>query len=384
MSLEDALQRTRDVIRTVIAPRSEAVDEEARWPEESFRALQAAGLGGLVLPVSVGGLELGMLGLARVCEEIGQHCASTAISWGMHHVASAVLAAKATPEQVERLLVPIARGEHLTTLALSEPGTGAHFYFPETRIESAGEETFTVTGQKSFVTNGGRVDSYVVSTVAVDSAAPLGRFSCVVIPEGAPRMEWGPAWAGLGMRGNSSRNLSMDGVVVPRRDLLGEQGDQIWYVFHVVAPFFLTAMAGTYLGLAVAALDEARAHLQSRRHAHTGAVIAQSAVVQHRLGELWARVARSRALLNHAALAGDTGAPDALLALCSAKAEAADCAVSVVNDAMTLLGGQGYSQHSRIERMLRDARASHVMSPTTDLLRLWTGRALLGLPLLSD
>lgn len=384
MLIEEAVRRTRQIALDLIAPEAESVDREARWPASHFRALQAAGLGGLVLPATVNGLGLGMVGLARVCEEIAPHCASTAISWGMHHVASAVLAAKATGEQAERLLGPIAAGQHLTTLALSEPDTGSHFYFPETKLKSRPDGTFEVTGQKSFVSNGGHVDSYVVSTVAVDDEAPVGQFSCVVVPAGASGMEWGPPWAGLGMRGNSSRHLHLRAVTVPPQGLLGQQGDQIWYVFHVVAPFFLTAMAGTYLGLAAGALEEARTHIASRRHSHTGATVAHGTIAQHRLGEMWARVARTRALVHHAAQAGDAGAADALPALCSAKAEAAECVIAVVNDAMTLLGGRGYAERSRIERMLRDARASHVMAPTTDLLRTWTGRALLGLPLLSE
>ena len=83
-------------------------------------------------------------------------------------------------------------------------------------------------------------------------------------------------------------------------------------------------------------------------------------------------------------MAADAGADDALIALCAAKAEVADCATQVVNESMTLLGGKGYANDSRIQRMLRDARAAHVMSPTTDILRTWTGRALLGLPLLAE
>jgi len=109
------------------------------------------------------------------------------------------------------------------------------------------------------------------------------------------------------MRGNSSRDLGLHGVVVPRRDLLGAEGDQIWYVFKVVAPFFLVAMSGTYFGLAAAALEEARLHVMDRRHSHTGTPLASNPIVQHRLGELWAQVARTRALIYHAALAGEAG-----------------------------------------------------------------------------
>jgi alkylation response protein AidB-like acyl-CoA dehydrogenase len=384
MLIDEAVSRTREIARTVVAPAAEVTDREARWPETAIRALQSAGLGGLVLPTTVGGLGLGLLAVARVCEEIAIYCPSTAISWGMHHVASAVLAAKATPDQSERLLVPIARGKHLTSLALSEPGTGANFYIPETQLKPAPDGSFTVSGTKSFVTNGGRAESYVASTVAVEGGAPVGKFSCIVISNAGPGIEWGPPWVGLGMKGNSSRDLRLDGVAVPRRDLLGTEGDQIWYVFNVVAPFFLTAMSGTYLGLAAAALEEARLDVTERRHSHTGANLASNAIVQHRLGELWARVARTRALIYHAALAAEAGAEDALPALLSAKAEVAECAVNVVNGAMSLMGGRAYRGRSKIERLQRDARAADVMAPTTDLLRMWTGRAILGLPLLAD
>ncbi len=68
----------------------------------------------------------------------------------------------------------------------------------------------------------------------------------------------------------------------------------------------------------------------------------------------------------------------------AAKAEVAECVVQVVNEVMTLMGGIAYREGGRMSRLLRDARAAHVMAPTTDLLRLWTGRAFLDQPLLAD
>jgi len=383
-TLQEILQRTQEVVSDVVAPLAARTDREARWPKESFEALQAAGLGGLVVPRSAGGLGMGLSGLAHVCETLGTACPSTAISYGMHHVAAAVLSAKATPDQVQRFVEPIARGEHLTTLALSEPGTGAHFYLPQTRLAHADDGSLLVSGQKSFVTNAEHADSYVVSVVAVGEGSSSGEFSCVAVTKETSRLHWGPPWQGLGMRGNEARTLELRGARVSRANLLGQEGDQIWYVFHIVAPYFLIAMAGTYLGVAAAALEEARTHLTSRHYTHSGSTLAHEPLLQHRIGMLWAKVARSRALVRYAAEAGDRGAEDALVALCSAKAEVADCAVDVVNETMTLLGGKGYSAESRVHQMLRDARAAHVMAPTTDLLRTWSGRALLGLPLLVD
>lgn len=366
---------------SVAAACAEEVDRTAAWPRTGIDALLDAGLGGLVVPSEYGGQGQGLYALARVCEIVGRSCASTAICFGMHSVASAVIAAKPTQDHIDRFLGPIVAGEHLTTLALSEPGTGSHFWIPETTVESD-EDTLVIRGRKSFVTNGGFADSYVLNVVAPRSQR-VGEFSCVLIDADAPQLTWGPPWSGIGMRGNSSRNLELDEVRVPATDMLGDPGDQIWYVFNVVAPYFLIAMAGTYLGIAGAALDDAIAWVGKRGLSDSGASVSGFDVAQFHIGEMWATVERSRALVRQACELGDTGSDSALPALCATKADVAECANAVVGGAMSLTGGSGYRENSAMGRRLRDARAAHVMSPTTDLLRLWTGRSLLGLPLLA-
>lgn len=382
--LEALLHKAQEIAREVVAPATEAVDRDAHWPEAGIRALQQAGFGGLVVPAAYGGKGHGLLALARVCEVLGQECASTAICFGMHSVGASVISANATPDQQARFLAPICEGRHITTLSLSEAGTGAHFYLPQTSLESLSAERYSLTGTKTFVTNGGHADSYVVSAVAADPDAPVGQFSCIVVPADASGLKWGQPWDGLGMRGNSSRSMELHGVEVPHSNLLGKEGDQIWYIFNVVTPYFLMAMAGTFLGVATTALEEARKHLMRRYHAHTGSSLAQTSVLQHRLGTLWGMLERTRRLTYHAAASFDAGEPDALMAVMAAKVEVADCAVAMVNEAMTLCGGIGYRSGSRLHRLLRDARAAHLMSPTTDILRVWIGRALMGQPLLTD
>ena len=377
------LERATTVADGVVKSEAAVVDDDWRWPEHGIRALQEAGLAGLVVPTSYGGLGYGMFALARVCEILGERCSSTGLCFGMHCVGSAVIAAKATPDHAA-YLESISRGEHLTTLALSEPGTGAHFYYPQTVLESVGSDLLRLNGCKSFVTNGGRADSYVISTVAADPSSPPGDFSCVIVRGDSKGMDWGPEWSGIGMRGNSSRTVTLNNVEVACADLLGKEGDQIWYVFNVIAPYFLMAMAGCYLGISTAALDVARVHLTSRRHTHSGATLDQVGVLQHRLGTLWGIVERTRRLIYYASSHADAGRDDALPALFAAKVEAADCAVTVVNEAMTLTGGVSYEAGNKLGRLLRDARAAHVMAPTTDILRTWIARSLLDQPILGE
>jgi isovaleryl-CoA dehydrogenase len=372
-------EQVDEIVARDISPFAAETDRLARWPVHTFSALKRGGLMGLHVPRAAGGLEQGLFALAVMTESIGRACASSAISYGMHCVGTAVIAAKATQYHTDRYLTAIAAGDHITTLSLSESGSGAQFYLPEASLVREPEH-YRINGTKQFVTNAGHADSYVVSTVASDCEP--GEFSCLVLDRDSPGMEWLEPWAGFGMRGNSSRGLRMSDVCAPIANLLGAEGDQMWYVFEVVAPYFLIATAGTYLGVAQSALDETLRHLGTRTFSTSGDSLAAVPNNQTQVAEMWIRVERTRQLIYHAAEMGDLGHPSAMPLLFASKAEAAETAVWVANEAMTLCGGIAYRENSDLARLLRDARASHVMSPTTALLRLWTGRSLLGEPLI--
>ncbi|HUH12773.1 MAG TPA: acyl-CoA dehydrogenase family protein, partial [Longimicrobiales bacterium] len=135
-------------------------------------------------------------------------------------------------------------------------------------------------------------------------------------------------------------------------------------------------------GIAEACVGLARESVGSRRHSHTGELLGAEPVVAHRLGQLWVRVQGAAGILENATAAADAGDPDALMGILASKVAAVDAAADTANEAMTLAGGRAYGANSKLARMLRDARAGHVMAPTTDMLLTWIGRAQLGLPLL--
>ena len=375
-----SLQNIATSLAADIAPFAAEVDKEAAWPSHSMAALSKAGLMGLQVPEQFGGHGQGLLALAVLTETLGKACPSSAMCFGMHCVATAVIAAKATSYQSNNYLSKIARGEHITSLGLSESGTGAHFYLSETVVTLAGGQ-FLANGTKQFITNGGHADSYVISTISPDSA-DVGDLSCLIVDRDTAGLEWLESWHGFGMRGNSSRGMRLTDAPVPLPNLLGEPGDQIWYVFEVIAPYFLMAMAGTYLGIAQSALDAVSEHLRTRRYSHSGESLRHIEQLQTKYADMWISVEKTRQLLYVAGERGDRGDPEALPFILSCKADAAETAVAVANEAMTICGGTAYRENSRVSQMLRDARAGHVMSPTTDMLKTWTGRALLGLPLL--
>ena len=382
LDLETLTHRTREVAQSVIAANAEQIDRECSWPKAGINALLEAGLGGLVVPTTFGGHGQGLYALAKICEIIGRVCPSTAICFGMHSVGTSVIAANTNDYQIETFLKPIASGNHITTLSLSEPGSGVHFYLPQTRIQNASEDAFLANGVKTFVTNGGQADSYVISGVNTDD--DLEEMSCFILPADCAGISWGDNWAGLGMRGNSSRTLTLNDVLINRNCLLGKEGDQIWYMFHVVAPWFLIAMAGTYLGIANEAFDVGLNHIKSRKHSHNNRALATVPLIQHRVAELWSNLQKTQQLIFNAAQLFDHNDASAVPLVLSSKADIAHTVVTMVNEIMTLCGGIGYSGHNKLGKMMRDARAAHVMSPTTDILRLWVGRMLLEQPILSD
>jgi alkylation response protein AidB-like acyl-CoA dehydrogenase len=378
------LKTVEDISRSVVSEDAESTDRLARWPERGIRCFQKEGLGGLTIPVEYGGLGQGTKTLAKVCELVGQHCTSTAISFGMHAVGSAVIASKATVYQQEKYLNPICEGQHLTSIALGEVSSGSQFYLPQTRMQYHSQSEYKINGVKSFVINGGRADSYIASAVAEGSNTPGEQFNCFMVNSGTTGIAWEDHWKGLGLRGNSTCDMTLDNVKIPDKNVLGQFGDQIWFVFNVITPYFLSALAGTYLGIAHAALEEVTQHIKNKAFSFNGRALASSPVIQYQLGCLWAKYSRARALVYYATECYDMDHDSALIALFSAKAEVADSVIEIVNESMTLCGGYAYREGSKLDRLLRDARAVHVMPPTTDILRIWTGRSLLDQPLLAD
>lgn len=373
-------ERLAEVARTTILDEVPQI-ENYKWPERSMRALADAGLMGLAVPERFGGMDAGLTGLVIAGEEIGRICPSASLCYCMHVVGSAVIAAKPNDYQIERYILPIMQGRHITTLALSEPGTGIHFY------ESAGSMerhngSYIVNAHKAFVTNGRYADSYVISTRGEGPAEAPGMFNCLIVDRDTPGARFEGEWRGLGMRGNSSVEMLLTNVTVPDTHLLGDEGDQNWYVFHVVAPYFLTAMAATYIGIAQSAFDFVLDYVKDRSYAHNGKTLAAVPAIQTHISSMWSTLQQAKLLVYHAAERADLGDAGALPYLLASKVAAVEAAVAVTNEAMTCAGGKAYRENSMLWSRLRDARAGDVMAPTTDILRTWTARALLDLPLL--
>jgi len=357
-----------------IKPSAASLDANRAYPGDHLDALAGAGLAGLLIPPEHGGKGGDLTSLALACEAVGWANGSTGLVYLMHLCGSATIGAKATPEQAEAWLVPAASGDSLATLAFSERATGAHFYMPEIKAERS-DGGYVLNGKKSFVTSGGHADLY---PVLVNASGGEG-LDVLVIQGNDEGVSFTGAWEGIGMTGNSSIEMVLDGVEIPADRIVGAEGDGQELVFNVVAPTFLIGLAAVNVGIAQAALDDTIEHVKTRKNA--GGVLAELPTVQTEIAEMTIAVEGARALVITAARAADAGDPAALALVMQGKIAATETAIDVTGRAMEACGGLAYSKRLDIERYWRDGRAGSVMAPTNEVLKQWVGKLQTGLPL---
>jgi alkylation response protein AidB-like acyl-CoA dehydrogenase len=359
------------------------VDRSARFPTESMQAIRAAGLYGLGVPAAFGGDGASPTEVVAVIERIAAACASTAMVFTMHVVAARTLTAgTAGPDDGIKAdtLRAIAAGRHLSTLAYSERGSRSHFWAQVSRAQARADGSVTIDAAKSWVTSAGYADSYVTATGAIGGTSPVDT-ELYLVDSKTPGLEVLGAFDGLGMRGNASSPVAYRDVVVEAGRRLGDPGSGFALMMAATLPWFVLCGAAGSVGIAAAALAAASEHVAGARLQHLDSSLAAIPGVRARLAEAKIRHLQARALLYEVAGQVEAGAPEAQLGVLALKAAAAEMAIDVTDEVMRACGGAAFSRHLGIERNFRDARASSVMAPTTDLLRDFIGRALVGMDL---
>ena len=370
-----AAGRAAEVARSHAA----AVDAEGRFPLEAIGALAGEGLYGLCVATEHGGLGQGPAMFAAVVETLAQACASTAMIYVMHVTAAQPIAVSPTLADRAAILRNIAAGNHLTTLAFSERGSRSQFWVPVSQLERRGAG-FVTSAMKSWVTSASHADSYV-SSGHIAGGAPL-ESALYLVRKGATGVKVGGRFDGLGLRGNDSTPVTIEGLVVDEGDLVTRPGEGLKGMLEVVLPWFAVGTSAMASGLALAAVGATTHHFGGSSFEHTGERLRDLPTLRARLGEMHVRTAQARATLATALAA--MVAPDAETALhvLTARHAALETALAVTDLAMKACGGAAFSRQLGVERAFRDARAGWVMAPTADHLVEFIGRALTGLPLL--
>jgi alkylation response protein AidB-like acyl-CoA dehydrogenase len=380
MNHDAAVSNARQLAERVLSPAARQNDKEGRFSVEAVAAFGPAGLPGLMLPEEVGGSALGPRTFAAVVATLAEADASVAMVYLMHVCAAATIAAARAGAAVRPALEEIAAGRHLSTLAFSEAGSRSHFWAPLSRARRNGAGV-NLTARKSFVTSAGHAQSYVVSSLAPDGQGPTDS-TLYLVPAGTPGLSIAGPWDGLGMRANASSPMSLEECAVASAQQLTEDGAGFQAMLQVVLPLFNLGSAAVSLGLCRAAVAATATHLKTARFEHLGQSLgeslptlrAQLATMQIETDGLAARLDD---LVDHLERPRDT----TMLRVLECKAAAGDNAIAVTSAAMRVCGGAAFSRHVGVERVFRDAHAGAVMAPTSDVLREFIGKAVLGMPL---
>jgi alkylation response protein AidB-like acyl-CoA dehydrogenase len=364
------------------ATRAARHDREATDPHENYAALRAAGFFGLNVPVELGGAGVGLLGWSLAAEELGQGCASTALSFNMHlSVVGPLMESPLVPHSVkERLAKMVVHEGKLIGGNFSEPTTSSLVGTPVplTRARRV-PGGYRLTGRKAFASMVAVAD-YVMVMAYPDEATQPTAAMLLLVPPDAPGRRVEKVWDTLGMRATRSDAMVLDDCWVPDEALL-IRADDIVPFRRDGANWFWASYTAVYLGIAVAAYQA----IMQVVHARTPPGFAQSLAyhpdVRRQVGEMSVDLEAARLLTYHSAWLSDTQGPTpaSLAALYRAKYFVGEAVTRITRTAMTLGGAHVLFKSSPLERFFRDGAVAPVQFPPRDFCLSTLGMLELGL-----
>lgn len=343
---------------------------EAGW----LRYCVPAGHGG-ALPV----LESRSLCLMR--ETLARHDGLADFAFAMQGLGSGPITLAGSDALRARWLPKVARGEAIAAFALSEPDAGSDVAAMSTRarrvVGDDGRAHWVLDGSKTWISNGGIADFYVVFARSADEPGARG-ISAFLVEADNPGLSIAERIDVVAP--HPLATLVFDGCRVPESDLLGEPGGGFKLAMSNL-DIFRSSVAAAALGFARRALDEGLAHAQGRRM--FGGVLADFQLTQAALADMATQVDASMLLTYRAAWLRDTaaarGAPGERQTreAAMAKMVATESAQQVIDRAVQLFGGLGVRKGSVVESLYREIRALRIYEGATEVQKLIIGRDLL-------
>ena len=364
----------REFARAEIRPIAAEVDEsDIVSPLEVVYRAADVGLTSFMLPEEVGGGGIGdVLTGCIVQEELNWGCAGIGNLITSAGFFARPLIEVGTPEQRERWLRPLCGPKPpLTALASTEPGVGsdaAAMTTAATRTETG----YRLNGQKTWISNGGLAEYYVIFATVDPDAGSRG-VTTFVVEKGDSGVSFGEPMRKMGQRAILNTEVFLQDCEIPADRRLGEEGKGFYSLMHTFDESRIH-LAASAVGIARAALEYAVEYSQTRES--FGKPIGMHQAVGFRLADMAMRVDAARLLTHRAARSMDAGrhVPNEAA---MAKLFASETATYVTWAALQTLGGWGYSREYPVEKWVRDARLEEIEEGTSDIQRLIISRALL-------
>jgi len=319
---------------------------------------------GLRFPKQYGGRGLNWVAEVAAIEEVAVLGNSITCAYVMPCIVGEALNTFGTRQQKERYIRPTNEGKLYSAEALTEPRGGSDFFGATTKAVEDGD-SFILNGEKRFVVGAKNSDYFLVYAKSAPDAPPHESLSCFIV-ERAMGVKDQTIYTLLGTRGGGTGRLVFKDVRVPKENLVGELHNAYAVFNKMMVPERLTSGAGA-LGLGRAALEVATRY--STRRKAFGRTIDKFQAVNFMVADSVSTLDAARALVYTAARLVDSGA-DSRRLVSEAKKVGTEAAWEVINNAMQIMGGIGYTSIYPIERFLRDCRLAMIWTGTNEIMNL--------------
>lgn len=354
---------------------SAAIDREACIPSEVLRGLADLGAFGLSTPKSHGGLGLSHFAAARIAQDVAGMDASIAVTLGAHQsLAARAIQLFGSESQKQTYLPELASGKRIASFALTEPAAGSDAAGIQTRATLKGDH-YVLRGNKIWTSNAAIADVFVLfARTSAHGEGQKPRLTAFVIDR-AHGVQTGPSEAKLGVRGNSTCEVSLDDVRVPESAVLGEVGRGFKVAMEALNDGRLSLAAGC-VGSAKRLVALSIERVQERRA--FGRSIGEFALIKdkiaHMLAETYALESMVYLTCSYADRAeglrahGRDGIDYSIeSAIC--KVFGSETLWRIANESLQIAAGAGYMASYPYERLLRDARVNLIFEGTNEILR---------------
>jgi butyryl-CoA dehydrogenase len=358
-------QTSREFAEKELKPIAGELDHSAKFPTEIIKKLAELGFMGIPFPEKYGGAGLDYLSYAIVIEEISAVCASTGVIVSAHtSLCCDPIYFAGTEEQKQEFLVPLAKGEKIGCLGLTESSAGSDAANIKTTAILDGNH-WLINGSKLFITNGAQADISVITALTDKSKGHRG-ISCFILEKGASGFRVGKIEDKLGIKASSTTELIFEDCRIPKENLLGQLGDG----FKIA----MQTLDGGRIGIAAQAVGIARASLEasikySKERLQFNQPIANFQAIQWMLSDMATQIDAARLLTLRAASLKDKG-ERVTQQSAMAKLFASEIATKAAHKAIQIHGGYGYTKDYPIERYYRDARITEIYEGTSEIQRI--------------
>jgi len=377
---EEILKTVRSFVDEQILPVAGELEKKDEYPTEIVEGMKELGLFGLTIPEEYGGLGESLLTYALVVEEIARGWMSVSGIVNTHFIVAYMLMQHGTEEQKQYYLPKMATGEVRGAFSMSEPGCGSDVSAIKTKATKNGD-TYTINGQKMWLTNGGSSTLVAVLVKTDEGAESVYKNMTTFLvekPAGFGEVMPGLTVPGkiekMGYKGVDTTEMVFDGFEVGADQVLGGAPGRGFYQMMDGVEVGRVNVAARGCGVAWRAFELGIAYSQQRET--FGKKIAEHQAVLFRLAEMATKVEAAHQMMVRAARTKDHGERNDLEAG-MAKYLASEYCSQVVEDSFRIHGGYGFSKEYEIERLYREAPMLLIGEGTADIQRMIIGRRLL-------